>query len=123
MSLVQGREDGMETPWQEVEPAVERELLSPKIYFLFFFYICLLFTHMFPSCHLSSQQRQGSRSYFYIRRAGMERLVGTSLIVRHRRGHCGDSVHQVVTSLITRTAMCTRQPLPAAETPEKRTRV
>lgn len=37
MGLVQGREDGMETPWQEVEPAVERELLSPKIYFLFFF--------------------------------------------------------------------------------------
>lgn len=44
MGLVQGREDGMETPWQEVEPAVERELLSPKIYFLFF--ICLLFTHV-----------------------------------------------------------------------------
>lgn len=37
MGLVQRKEDGMETPWQEVEPALELELLSPKLYFLFLF--------------------------------------------------------------------------------------
>lgn len=73
MGLVQRREDGMETSWQEVEPALERELLSPKIYFLFFFFlISVSSSYTFPSCHLASRQRQGSRIYFYIRRGGTE---------------------------------------------------
>lgn len=61
MSLVQGREDGMETPWQEVEPAVERELLSPKIYFLFFFlYLFTLHTHVpfLPSLQPAKTRKQ-----------------------------------------------------------------
>lgn len=87
MGLVQGREDGMETPWQEVEPALELELLSPKIYFLFL--ICFLFTHVpfLPSLPAGKDKGAGSIS---TSEGEEQRLVATSLIVRHRRGHGGD---------------------------------
>lgn len=71
MGLVQGREDGMETPWQEVEPALEQELLSPKIYFPFFISVSSSHTRSLPAIS-ASQQRQGSRIHFYIRRGGAE---------------------------------------------------
>lgn len=96
MGLVQGREDGMETPWQEVEPALEQELLSPKIYFLFLS-LFPLHTHVpfLPSLPASKDKGAGSIS---TSEGEEQRLVATSLIVRHRTARCGDSVHQVATN-------------------------
>lgn len=118
MGLVQGREDGMETPWQEIEPALELELLSPKIYFLFL--ICFLFTHVPLPAISASRQRQGSRIHFYIRRGGAE-VSGYKLDSKaQERTWWGLCIKWPQISLMTRTVMCTRQPLPAGEPREKR---
>lgn len=78
MGLVQGREDAMETPWQEVEPALEPELLPPKLYF-FFLPLFPFHTHFLPATSPAGKAR-GAESISISEGEG-QRLVGTSLMV------------------------------------------
>lgn len=91
MGLVQGREDSMETSWQEGRAALELEPLFP-----FPFLFCLPDTCSLSAISPGSKDRgAGSIS---VSEGEEQRLLDTNLMgVRYWRGHCGDSVHQVAT--------------------------
>lgn len=72
-----GRTDSMETPWQEVEPALEWKLLSPKIYFLFLS-LFPLHTHV-PFLPISPAHRDKGAGSISISEGKEQRLVATEL--------------------------------------------
>lgn len=91
MGLVQGREDGVEMPWQEGRAALELEVLLP-------FPVSLSHPDACSLSAISPGSRDRGAGSISISDGEEQMLLGTNLMgVRYWRGHCGDSMHQVAT--------------------------